>query len=162
MSTARTDALARVAKLVPSLGRDNDAEVLATVRAIGRALQGAGLDFHDLAGALGHQPAPAASLDPFRGAEPFRQKPKRSSPNRAEEARAYAFGDATTRTPPGHVDRTVSLALLHEVEPRAAELSTADFQTFHNARVALGAGRPLNRVQHALLHDLVAKLRRTP
>jgi hypothetical protein len=37
-------------KLIPLLGSDKPGEVVATASAIGRALHGAGLDWHDLAG----------------------------------------------------------------------------------------------------------------
>lgn len=43
----------KLAKLLPMLATDHDGEVLATVRAIGRTLQSAGLDFHALSSALG-------------------------------------------------------------------------------------------------------------
>ncbi len=39
----------RLAKLVPVLGSDQPGEVVAAADAIGRALRGAGLDWHDLA-----------------------------------------------------------------------------------------------------------------
>ena len=39
----------RIGKLIPRLASDHDGEVTATVAAIGRTLQGAGLDWHDLA-----------------------------------------------------------------------------------------------------------------
>ncbi len=39
----------RLGKLIPRLASDHDGEVVATVAAIGRTLQGAGLDWHDLA-----------------------------------------------------------------------------------------------------------------
>lgn len=41
-----------VTRLIPSLGRDNDNEVVTTVRAIASALRNAGQDFHDLARAV--------------------------------------------------------------------------------------------------------------
>lgn len=39
----------RLAKLLPMLGSDQPGEVMAAVRAIGRTLSGAGLDWHTLA-----------------------------------------------------------------------------------------------------------------
>jgi len=48
----------RLAKLIPRLASDQDGEVIATVRAIARVLQTAGLDFHDLAQAVSGAPAP--------------------------------------------------------------------------------------------------------
>jgi hypothetical protein len=39
-----------LSKLIPLLGSDKPGEVVATASAIGRALRGAGLDWHDLAG----------------------------------------------------------------------------------------------------------------
>ena len=52
LSTTPYNIPPRVALLIPSLGRDNDNEVVATVRAIGAALEAGGLDFHDLAQAI--------------------------------------------------------------------------------------------------------------
>ena len=52
---------AGVAKLLPLLASDQDGEVLATARAIGRKLASAGLDLNDLARA---QTAPAPTPQP--------------------------------------------------------------------------------------------------
>lgn len=46
------EVAARVAKLVPMLSSDQDGEALAAVRAIGRTLTAARLDFHALASAI--------------------------------------------------------------------------------------------------------------
>lgn len=48
--------LPRLAKLLPLLASDQDGEVIATARAIGRTLASAGSDFHALAAALEPQP----------------------------------------------------------------------------------------------------------
>lgn len=45
---AFADIAERLGKLIPRLASDHDGEVIATVTAIGRTLQGAGLDWHDL------------------------------------------------------------------------------------------------------------------
>lgn len=58
----------RLARLVPFLASDREGEVLATVRAIGRTLAGAGLDFHALAAAL--ESAPGPQTDPPRSGFP--------------------------------------------------------------------------------------------
>ena len=42
----------KLSKLIPLLSSDQDGEVIATVRAIGRTLNNAGLDLHDLAKAV--------------------------------------------------------------------------------------------------------------
>jgi len=42
----------KLTKLIPLLDSDKDGEVVATARAIGRALKQAGADFHDLADAI--------------------------------------------------------------------------------------------------------------
>lgn len=42
----------KLEKLIPRLGTDADGEIIATVRAIGRALQSNGCDWHDLAAAV--------------------------------------------------------------------------------------------------------------
>jgi hypothetical protein len=42
-----------IPKLILLLSSDKDGEVVSAARAIGRVLAGAGLDFHDLANALG-------------------------------------------------------------------------------------------------------------
>ena len=44
--------LPKLSKLIPMLSTDQDGELVAAARAIGRALQGVGLDFHDLAHAF--------------------------------------------------------------------------------------------------------------
>ena len=46
----------KLLKLIPLLSSDRDGEVLATVRAIERMLLSAGLDWHELAGAVGAEP----------------------------------------------------------------------------------------------------------
>jgi len=54
----------KLQKLVPLLASNHDGEVVATARAIGRTLQGAGLDWHHLAQALTMplpQPKPAGA-----------------------------------------------------------------------------------------------------
>lgn len=56
--TALTVVAPKIAKLIPRLATDHDGEVLATVHAIRRTLAVAGLDLHDLVGAL-CAPAPS-------------------------------------------------------------------------------------------------------
>lgn len=51
----------RLAVLLPRLATDHDGEVIATARAIGRTLTGAGLDWHDLAAVLTALPPPKTS-----------------------------------------------------------------------------------------------------
>ncbi len=46
----------KLARLIPRLASDHDGEVVATVHAIKRTLASAGLDLHDLAGALEREP----------------------------------------------------------------------------------------------------------
>lgn len=69
--------VSRLRLLLPMLSSDQDGEVIATARAIGRALKDAGRDWHDLAAAIG--PAPE-----FRPPSPARRpapaKPKRPRP----------------------------------------------------------------------------------
>lgn len=47
-----SDTAAKLSRLLPRLASDHDGEVVATARAVRRALDGAGLDLHDLAGRL--------------------------------------------------------------------------------------------------------------
>lgn len=47
-----TEITPMLRKLLPMLASDNDAEVVAAVRAIGRVLRNAGADWHDLADVL--------------------------------------------------------------------------------------------------------------
>src|SRR4051812_42530203 len=54
--TALAPLAPRLARLIPRLASNHDGEVVATVRAIARTLKSSGLDFHDLAGALEHEP----------------------------------------------------------------------------------------------------------
>lgn len=48
----------KLEKLIPRLGSDADGEIVATVRAIGRALKSSGCDWHDLAAALTRRAEP--------------------------------------------------------------------------------------------------------
>lgn len=68
----------KLALLIPRLGCENDSEVVAAVRAIGRQLQGAGNDWHDLAAAVSQ--ARAASEEEPRQT---RQTTEPSSPSEA-------------------------------------------------------------------------------
>jgi hypothetical protein len=54
--TARPSLPESVAKLIPRLASPHDGEVIATARAVGRALQSAGCDWHDLAKAAATAP----------------------------------------------------------------------------------------------------------
>src|SRR4051794_21278435 len=56
----------KLSKLIPMLATDHDGEVIATVRAISRTLNGAGLDFHSLVEALGEHKPTKAHLHPPR------------------------------------------------------------------------------------------------
>ena len=73
-----------VSRLIPSLGRDNDNEVVTTVRAIGSALRNAGQDFHDLARAVeGGAKHRVTSASPALRRHPIRRRaaaPSRGSP----------------------------------------------------------------------------------
>lgn len=62
---------AKIAKLIPRLATEHDGEVVATVQAIGRTLQGGGKDFHDLAKAVQcpEGPAPTPPSTPQNWAE---------------------------------------------------------------------------------------------
>src|SRR3712207_1633638 len=62
MDKALTPVSAKLVKLLPRLATEQDGEVVATVRAIGRTLRSAGLDFHVLANALTHFPDPTGTL----------------------------------------------------------------------------------------------------
>jgi hypothetical protein len=42
----------QLCKLIPRLASEHDGEIVATARAIGRTLESAGCDFHDLANAI--------------------------------------------------------------------------------------------------------------
>ncbi len=52
-----------VAKLVPRLASTHDSEVVATARAIERALRAVSLDWHDLVARIGGRPAPEQAKD---------------------------------------------------------------------------------------------------
>ena len=60
MSAALAPVRPRLGLLIPRLATEHDGEIVATVRAIGRTLKGAGLDFHDLAFVIGEEPKPIA------------------------------------------------------------------------------------------------------
>jgi hypothetical protein len=59
--TARPSLPEIVAKLIPRLASPHDGEVIATARAVGRALQSAGCDWHDLTKAITAPPPPLRS-----------------------------------------------------------------------------------------------------
>lgn len=64
-----SDKLKRLDALIRLLGSDNPGEVVATVEAIKRTLEGAGMDLHALASALtlaATQPTPQAAPPPSR------------------------------------------------------------------------------------------------
>jgi hypothetical protein len=65
----------KLSKLIPRLATNHDGEIVATVAAIGRTLQSAGLDFHDLAAALREEPSPPEVVVPYRDREPDAQPP---------------------------------------------------------------------------------------
>lgn len=52
----------QILKLIPKLASDNDGEVVATVKAIGRVLKSDELDWHDLANAIRIEPSPGVTL----------------------------------------------------------------------------------------------------
>ncbi len=60
--TALAPVVPKIAKLIPRLASNHDGEVVATVHAIRRVLEGAGLDLHVLAASLDEQPATASDL----------------------------------------------------------------------------------------------------
>ncbi len=55
--TALAPVAPKIAKLIPRLASSHDGEVIATVHAIRRTLEGAGLDLHALAASLAIRPA---------------------------------------------------------------------------------------------------------
>lgn len=65
--TALATVAPKLGALIPRLASDHDGEIIATVRALRRVLEGEGLDLHDLADALAGppvcQPPRAAPFD---------------------------------------------------------------------------------------------------
>lgn len=60
MADLRPDTGAKLTRLLPRLASDSDGEVLATVAALRRTLDRAGLDLHDLAARLQETPRPVS------------------------------------------------------------------------------------------------------
>src|SRR5438132_583253 len=58
MSTLPAIVARKIALLIPLLGSDKDGEVLGTVNALRRVLDGADLDLHDLAAVIESPPLP--------------------------------------------------------------------------------------------------------
>jgi len=58
MTDLSPDTGSKLGRLIPRLATDSDGEVLATVAAIRRTLDRAGLDLHDLAARLAETPRP--------------------------------------------------------------------------------------------------------
>lgn len=71
MTDRAPDMAAKLGRLLPRLASDAPGEVVATVAAIRRTLDRAGLDLHDLAARLTDTPEPAALAqpDPWDGAD---------------------------------------------------------------------------------------------
>jgi hypothetical protein len=93
MSNALAAIAERLGKLIPRLATDQDGEVVATARAIGRTLHSARLDFHDLAQAVVTEPAPVVV---------YRERPAPSSEPQSWSAlarwcRAQDLGRLTPR-----------------------------------------------------------------
>lgn len=173
----KADALERVSRYLPQLERENETELVGAVRLIGRALKSAGLDFHELAKEVLERskairpamlktepvvPRPSKPGDPFRGADPFAARPKRSA--RPEDFRAYAFGGfAPGGFSPGSSDfvsRAVSKALLDELDPRLEELGASDRAFVSLVEDKLSRGELLSRTNHQMLLDIVQRFRR--
>lgn len=90
------DIATKLAKLLPRLGSEHDGEIVATVRAIGRTLSAAGLDWHALAAAV---EAPSSGPRPFdlstfadMMAEAAQATSARDDAGKAPEAPARAWG----------------------------------------------------------------------
>ena len=101
----------RLSKLLPLLGSDKDGEVVATARAIGRTLQGAGLDFHALAAAVESPPVvTVAAAKPKATRRASRPKP---SPFDAELLRLVRLLlEQRHRVKPGEADFLDSMFML--------------------------------------------------
>lgn len=85
MADLSPDLSGKLARLIPRLASDHDGEVIATVAAIRRTLDRAGLSLHDLAARL------AEATPVHREAKP---EPKQANPHRAEHlARAVWLRD---------------------------------------------------------------------
>lgn len=127
MPADRASALAKVAKLIPSLSRDSENEVLATVRHIGRALQSGGLDFHDLArlveGVTPAKPAPADRGTASSGLDPV---------------------------PLAH-SRTLVMMII----PHRSRLLAEHRAEFDRLDGKVSAGRPITRAEHDVLREFV-------
>lgn len=80
MSRDITSILPRLVRLMPRLASDADGEVVATVRAIDRALRGAGCDWHDLTAAL--TPFRSARSSTTVGPQPHSQSQPQRRPHR--------------------------------------------------------------------------------
>ena len=89
MADLRPDTGAKLTRLLPRLASDSDGEVLATVAALRRTLDRAGLDLHDLAARL---------KDPPQRAQPAqRAAPGGDLRAMAEALRAHALDRLTLR-----------------------------------------------------------------
>lgn len=69
MADLSPDLTAKITRLLPRLASDAPGEVVATVAAIRRTLDRAGLDLHDLAARLADDPEPAAPEPPGDGGD---------------------------------------------------------------------------------------------
>lgn len=94
------EARRRLAKLVPLLGSNIDAEALGAVRAVGRVLSAAGSDWHALADMIG--PSETEAAVETRGNQPSASPaastaPSPDRPIRRPKQRRSSFGDLSAR-----------------------------------------------------------------
>lgn len=173
------DARARLAKLIPMLASDRDGEVVATVRAIGRTLAGAGADFHALAAVVGAgAPAPGPKAGPAwdepttRANEAARAWAAMAEElaRKAEQAeRAYQNIDPGQFHDPGRVPWRMSSwsnlcsalqILARKVGPR--KISHEDNIALFQLTMKVNAGENLSRYQRARIAAIGIKMGMSP
>lgn len=124
----------KLGKLLPRLASDHDGEVVATARAIGRTLQGVGLDFHALAEAV-ESPPVVLTVAARRTQAARKPPPPKPSPFDSE------------------LLRLVAMLRVHQTRLKHGE---ADF--LDNMFVALSSGRQASPKQEQWLRDIDRRL----
>ncbi len=122
-------AIAKIQKLIPRLASDADGEIIATVRAIGRALKSHKRDWHDLAAAL-------TALD--------------ASPN--QQARNPRPGPRPHGVAPGYEESYAMARWLYDNLDHALRPPSRGF--VRTMVRMLGSGSPISEKQKAYLESL--------
>lgn len=136
------DLTARVAKLLPRLGSDQNGEVAATAAAIQRTLKAAGCDLHDLAAHVAEGPKTVVV---------YRERPV------ATEPPAYPFGSwREAARPRGNAAHRYRVFQCQNAS--AGRLNEWEAGFLLSLSQQLAKGRPLSAKQAGILDSIAERL----